>query len=327
MNLNTEHTFIHCMHDVFDGSGIIALRSSKNKLDPFVPYHFLHEQEPGMYGSIETVNTIFLTSKECAFKCLMCDLWKNTLEGPVPPGAIAKQIDYALERLPGADVIKLYNNGNFFDTKAIPSGEYPAIATRLAGYKRIIVENHPNLCNQYCLEFNKLLEGKLEIAMGLESIHPDVLPRLNKQLTPEDFKRAAIFLKEHHIDARAFVLLNPPYLTDAVESILWTIKTVEFAFDCGVKRCAVIPVRPGNGVMEVLWKSQFYTPPSLAMLEEVFEKGLSLQRGQIFVDTWDIGFLSRCPLCFDSRKKRLESMNLSQKIEPAIHCTCKTIYE
>ena len=323
MKKNTEPISIRCMHDGYDSRTIAELRPPKNRLNPFVPYHFLHEREPGLPGGIESVNTIFLTSKECAFKCLMCDLWKNTLDEPLPAGAIVRQIDHALERLPEADVIKLYNNGNFFDAKAISPGDYPAIGKRLADYKRVIVENHPKLCNQLCIEFNSLLNGKLEIAMGLETIHPEALPKLNKQITPEDFKNATAFLNQHDIDVRAFVLLSPPYITGDDENVSWALKTIEFAFECGAVRCAVIPVRPGNGVMELLRKSNDYTPPSIAMLEAVFEKALLMQRGQVFADTWDIGFLSECPHCFDERKRRLEIMNLSQQIEDSISCTCK----
>lgn len=314
------------MHDGYNSYTITELRSEKNRLNPFIPYHFLHEEEPGLSGGIETVNTIFLTSKECAFKCLMCDLWKNTLDAPAPFGAIVKQIDYALERLPHADVIKLYNNGNFFDPKAISPKEYPEIIKLLKGYKRVVVENHPKLCNKHCIEFNDLLDERLEVAMGLETIHPGVLPRLNKQLTTEDFRQATMFLNQHDIDVRAFVLLNAPYITQPQESIAWTFKSIQFAFECGVARCSVIPVRPGNGVMDVLWQEGNYAPPSLAMLEEVFEKALLLKQGQVFVDTWDIGFLSQCPLCFEARKKRLEKMNLTQTILPQIECGCTTGY-
>src|SRR5690606_19622902 len=150
---------------------IRALRPSKNHLDVSVPYAFIHEIEPDSKGNLQEVNTIFLTNKECPFHCLMCDLWKNTLDTPTPQGAILKQLDYALERLPPASVIKLYNSGNFFDQKAVPPEEYGAIADRLKGYGRIIVENHPLLCGENCLAFNELLEGRLEVAMGLESIH------------------------------------------------------------------------------------------------------------------------------------------------------------
>lgn len=314
------------MPDGYDSHTITTLRSKKNQVDPHIPYHFMQEEETGVSGNIETTNTIFLTSQECAFTCLMCDLWKNTLDEAPPVGAIVKQIDYALEKLPEADVIKLYNNGNFFDTKAISPKEYPAITGRLSDYKRVVVENHPKLCNKRCVEFNDMLEGALEVAMGLETIHPDVLPKLNKQLTPADFKNAVKFLNENSIDVRTFILLNAPYITVPEESIEWTLKSLQFAFECGAVRCSIIPVRRGNGVMDILWKENFYATPSLDMLEEVFERALSLKQGQVFVDTWDIGFLSGCSLCFDARKERLKKMNLTQTILPSIECSCKSSY-
>jgi len=183
----------------------------------------------------------------------MCDLWKNTLNGPTPSGAIIKQIDYALARLPEDEVIKLYNNGNFFDKKAIPASNYPGIIELLRPYSRVIMENHPKICDEPCLEFNDKLSGTLEIAMELETIHPDVLPKLNKQMTAEDFKKAAKFLRSNRIDVRAFILLNPPYLTDKAENLQWVHKTIKFAFDCGVQCCSIIPTRPyqkyGAGIL------------------------------------------------------------------------------
>lgn len=309
-----------------DNREIEQLRPQRNFLNPHIPYHFLHEQEPDAEGNLQRVNTIFLTSKECAFKCLMCDLWKNTLTAPTPQGAVLKQIDYALTRLPEADVIKLYNSGNFFDQKAVPPEDYPEIIERLQHYGRVIVENHPKLCGEACLQFNEQLNGRLEIAMGLETIHPDVLPRLNKQMTAEDFKRAAAFLTAHDIDVRAFILLNPPYLTGKEENIQWTFKAVQFAFESGAGCCSIIPTRPGNGIMELLAEQGYYIPPTLNMLEEVFELSLSLQKGRVFVDTWDIGFLSDCSICFEARKQRMESMNTHQKIYQLIACSCQSNY-
>ena len=311
------------MHDNHE---IEKLRPSRNALNPDVPYHFLHEQEPDANGVLQKVNTIFLTGKECSFKCLMCDLWKNTLTGPTPSGAILKQIDYALPRLPDADVIKLYNSGNFFDQKAVPPADYPGIIERLRPYRRVIVENHPKLCGEACVDFNDSINGVLEIAMGLETIHPDVLPRLNKQMTPEDFKQAAASLVKHKIDVRAFVLLNPPYLINREENVQWAFNTVQFAFESGAGCCSIIPTRPGNGIMDLLCKEGHYISPSLDMLEEVFERSLQLQSGRVFVDTWDIGFLSNCPICFEARKHRLEAMNADQKIHRRIACSCHANY-
>lgn len=324
MKRNTAPISIHFMPD---NNEIEKFRPAKNLVNPDIPYHFLHEQEPDQEDNLKSINTIFLTSKECSFKCLMCDLWKNTIEGSTPKGAILKQIDYALNRLPKADVIKLYNNGNFFDQKAIPPTDYPGIIERLSSYKRVIVENHPKLCSQACIDFNKKLNGKLEIAMGLETIHPDVLPKLNKQLSPEDFKAAAAFLKSHEIDIRVFILLNPPFLTGEKENIEWTLKTVQFAFECGASSCSIIPTRPGNGFMEALQEKGDYIPPTLNTLEKVFEKALDLKMGRVFVDCWDINFLSKCPLCFEERKHRLAEMNLTQKFHHRIICNCYSNHE
>lgn len=305
-----------------DTDDIETLRPARNSVNAEIPYHFLQEEEPGENGNLQKINTIFLTGKECSFKCLMCDLWKNTLTYPTPPGAILKQIDYALARLPKADVIKLYNSSNFFDTKAIPLSDYPGIIERAKPFKKVIVENHPNLCKQSCVDFNEQLDGKLEIAMGLETIHPDVLPKLNKRLTIDDFKKTTVFLRSNKIQMRAFVLLNPPFLRDEKENIEWAFKTVKFAFECGVGTCSIIPTRLGNGIMDMLEKKRDYVPPTLNALEEVFERSLALQQGKVFADTWDIQFTSDCSECFEARKNRLEQMNLTQKFQPKIKCNC-----
>lgn len=305
---------------------IERLRPEKNHVNPEVPYHFLHETEPDANGQLQRVNTIFLTGRECAFKCLMCDLWKNTLDESTPKGAILKQLDYALSRLPEGDVIKLYNSSNFFDPKSVPLEDYPGIIERVKSYKRVIVENHPKLCGDACLDFSKQLDGKLEIAMGLETLHPDILPLLNKQMTAQDFANAANFLSNHGIDVRAFILLNPPYLTGRDENIKWALAAADFAFGNGVKCCSIIPTRPGNGIMELLQQQHRYSPPSLDMLEEVFEQALALKKGRVFVDTWELGFLSQCSECFDARKNRLDTMNLDQHIHSKITCNCYPVY-
>lgn len=305
-----------------DDREILELRPPKETLDPYKPYHYLHEQEIDAHGTLRKVNTLFLTNKECPFKCTMCDLWKHTLDGPTPEGAIPEQISYALNRLPKASTVKLYNNGNFFDTGAIPAADYPAIAKLLRGFDRVIVENHPKLCNERCLEFSSMLEGSLEIALGLETIHPEVLPKLNKQITTENFSNAVSFLGSNDIATRTFILLNPPYLTDADENIDWAVKSVNFAFESGVASCSIIPTRTGNGIMDKLKRTGRFVPPTLQALETAFERSLKLEKGRVFADLWDLKHFSKCDICFEKRKSRLEEMNLSQKIQPPVPCSC-----
>ena len=74
--------------------------------------------------------------------------------------------------------------------------------------------------------------------------------------------------------------------------------------------------------MEVLEEKGDYIPPTLDALEEVFDRALASQKGRVFVDTWDIGFLSKCDQCFEARKQRLEQMNLAQQFLERIKCNC-----
>lgn len=291
-------------------------------MDPYRPEFFLHELEKQDGGTLKKVNTIFLTNRECPFTCVMCDLWKHTLDEPTPEGAIPRQIEYALGRLPEAGVVKLYNSGNFFDGKAIPRSDYKAIAGLLDGFDHIIVENHPKLTGSPVWEFKELLNGSFEIAMGLETIHPEVLPRLNKQITADLFRVSTQQLLSENISVRAFILLNPPFLTDPFENMEWCLKSVKFAFDSGASACSIIPVRAGNGIMEKLRKTGEYVPPELGALEEVFDRALSLEMGRVFCDLWDLEKFSDCPACFNRRKNRLRTMNLEQQWRPRVTCEC-----
>jgi archaeosine synthase beta-subunit len=300
-----------------------GFRGAKVGVEPFRPYLWLQEREVQAGGEVKRVNTIFLTNRECPFKCTMCDLWRHTLDEPTPKGAIPAQIDFAHDRLPEANVVKLYNSGNFFDGKAIPRSDYHAIAGLLSGYEHVIVENHPKLIGGFIPEFRDMLSGSFEIAMGLESVHPVVMPKLNKQITRENYRKASEFLVSEGIDVRAFILLNPPFLTDTRENIEWCLKTVDFAFDCGASACSIIPTRDGNGIMEKLREQGEYVPPTLDAFEEVFDRALELNRGRVFADLWDLEKFSDCRECFEARRRRMEEMNLGQVVLQRVHCECQ----
>ncbi len=302
-----------------DDRWILSHRSSKNTVDARVPYAFLAEQERTAAGYIENVATVFLTNRECPFRCLMCDLWKNTTGEKSQPGDIPRQIAWALKRLPPARHIKLYNSGNFFDTKAIPPEDYEEIAAILEPFETVIVESHPKLIGERCLQFRDLLRGKLEVAIGLETAHPEVLEKLNKRMDLEEFRRCVSFLMKNGIRTRAFTLLRTPFLTEE-EGVFWSKRTLDFAFDVGVECCVVIPTRPGNGAMDWLEAHDFFTKPSLTSLEIVMEYGIRSGLGRVFADLWDLDIFSTCPHCFERRKKRLEIMNMEQRIPPAIKC-------
>ena len=304
------------------GRWIASLRPPKNPVDPRRPHAFFVEPERAESGVVEDVATLFLVNRECPFRCLMCDLWRNTTDRRVPDGAIAAQVEYALARLPAAPHVKLYNAGNFFDAQAIPPGDLPRIAELLTPFCTAVVECHPRLVGPRCLAFRDLLRPALRVAMGLETCHPEVLRRLNKGMTLDDFERAAGFLRRNGVGVRAFLLLRPPYL-DEDEGVEWAKRSIRYAFDAGAECCVVIPTRDGNGAMERLRAEGLWAPPRIESLEEVLEYGVGLRHGRIFADLWDIEKLFRCPRCGPARARRLDAMNREQAAPPPVACDCR----
>jgi radical SAM enzyme (TIGR01210 family) len=167
-----------------------------------------------------------------------------------------------------------------------------------------------------------MLSGRLQVAMGLETIHPEVLPRLNKRMTLAEFDRAVRFLRDHNMDVRAFILLKPPYLSEE-EGIEWAQKSIRHAFDVGVECCSVIPTRAGNGAMEQLQDQNLFEPPRIESLEQVMEYGIRLQEGRVFADLWDVDRFFTCRNCGPTRAIRLKEMNLTQAVPASITCTCE----
>jgi len=302
---------------------ILARRGLRRAVDPRVPYAYLVEDERSAAGEIVPTATVFLTNRECPWRCLMCDLWRNTTAETVPIGAIPSQIDYALKRLPGARQIKLYNSGSFFDQHAIPPKDYEAIARRLDGLERVIVESHPALVGDACIQFRDLIQGKLEVAMGLETAHQEILARLNKRMTLEMFAESAQILRDNEIDLRAFILVKPPFMHEE-EAVEWAVRSLGFAFECGVTAATLIPTRGGNGAMEELAADDDFSPPALRTLETALERGVLLKGGRVFADLWDAETWAGCNACRDRRIARLRAMNLEQRILEAIACElCK----
>jgi radical SAM enzyme (TIGR01210 family) len=312
---------------------VLQHRRPKHVLDPQRAYATAWEEEPDDSGALAPTAVVFLTNRECPFRCVMCDLWMNTLDERVPVGAIPQQIRAALGGLTPARQIKLYNAGSFFDPQQIPAEDDEAIAHEVEEFGRVIVEAHPAfLAGAYaerCRRFKTLIPGRLEVAIGLETAHPEVLARLNKRMTLDAFRRAADFLHREDIALRVFVLLSPPFMP-AGEAVEWACRSIEVAAQCGATVCSVIPTRGGIGAMEAL--GDVFTPPQLPALESVIEYGLGRRRARpfgradnsgpamrVFADLWDLERFFTCA-CSPSRAQRLAVMNREQRVLDPVRC-------
>ena len=301
---------------------VIERRGARNAVSPDRAYAQLLERERMDNGSVAQVATIFLTNRECPWKCVMCDLWRNT--APAAGGSIPQQIERGLAELSGVEdarVLKLYNSGSFFDVGAIPRSDWRSIARLCRGFEQVVVECHPRLVSTAVLEFRRLLDSQLEIAMGLETCHPDALEKINKRITVDDFRNAARFLRTNEISVRTFLLVGTPFIPRK-EQANWVNQSIEMAFEAGSNVVSLIPTRIGNGALDELLSTGEFCEPRLSDLEAAQEFGLGLKAGRVFADTWEIERFNNCSNCGAERFDRLERMNLSQTTEPRVECGC-----
>ena len=90
----------------------------------------------------------------------------------------------------------------------------------------------------------------------------------------------------------------------------------------GVECCVVIPVRPGNGIVDALAAQGLYSRTNLAELQSVVEYGIRSGRGRVFADLWDVESFAACPHCSGARAAALEQMNLTQRPSAPTDCSC-----
>jgi radical SAM enzyme (TIGR01210 family) len=301
-----------------------GLRGSRPAVDPWTPFGSVEEEERQPDGSIVHAATLFLAGAECPWACVFCDLWRYTLEGETPPGAIPRQIRAALAALrQPPSVVKFYNASNFFESRAVPEADDEAIAALVRTYDRVVVECHPRLVGERATAFARRIGGRLEVALGLETIDARAAPRLGKGATLDDFARAAATLHGAGIDVRVFLLVGAPYVP-ASEQVASIVASARFAtIELGAVQVALIPVRSGNGALERLAAEGSFTPPDLALVEDAFDACLATAptTAVVAVDLWDLERLASCSSCFPARRARLERANLTGAREPRIECS------
>ena len=148
-------------------------RAARPSHDPWQYQGLIVEDERTGEGVPARTATVFLTGRECPWRCAMCDLWRYTTVADTPSGAIAAQVAAAVaalhEEQPRVSVLKLYNAGSFFDPRAVPVEDYDAIAATLAGFSRVVVESHPALIGP---RVDCLLD-----ALSRHGVTPDARPR------------------------------------------------------------------------------------------------------------------------------------------------------
>jgi uncharacterized Fe-S cluster-containing MiaB family protein len=162
-------------------------------------------------------------------------------------------------------------------------------------------------------------EVRLEVAMGLETAHPEALARLHKGMSLEQFEKAALALRRRAVALRVFLLVPPPFVPAAEEGP-WLRRSIDFAFACGASVVSLVPTRTGNGTLEALSRQGLFRVPRLADLEHALQTALPEARGRVFADLWDLERFSDCTRCLPARREQLQRMNLEQAAQRGSQC-------
>lgn len=159
--------------------------------------------------------------------------------------------------------------------------------------------------------------------MGLETVYAPSIRLLNKQMTLDDFERAASNLSNMTVDLRVFILLQPPGMPadHAVDAV---IDSLRFAGHCGARHASIIATRGGNGMMEQFSLKGTFKAPNAFSLERCFDRALVSDMSMVItVDLWGFENLAGlCESCVGLRRQRLLSMNLSQSILAPCEISC-----
>ncbi len=144
------------------------------------PHAFFVEPERTADGAVEDIATLFLDQPRVSVPLPDVRPVEEHHRPPRADGAIAAQIEYALARLPPART-------SSSTTPATSSTPRPS-RRRLPRHRRVVdsvSDRHRRVSSAAGRDalpgVPRWLRPALQVAMGLETVHPDVLPRLNKR--------------------------------------------------------------------------------------------------------------------------------------------------
>lgn len=249
-----------------------------------------NEIVPG--GGVETGLTILLRGPACPIGCTMCDLHRTALPHACGPGDVPAQIRSAIDGLPaGVSIpdlrfIKLYNGGNFLDAAAVPPVDYQTIASMVNPIGRVVFENHPRVGSRRLATVAGLLD-RFEVAIGLESVQPGLLRRLNKRTTRDEIDRYAARVQHLGGTVRIFLIIGAPRLS-IDESMRWAMLSVRHAVAIGASHVSLVPARTGHGWGGDAVRLPDVRPADALRLLRRLHRRHAGEPVAITVDTWDM---------------------------------------
>ncbi len=227
-------------------------------------------------GEVVPTLTVILRTKGCSWArregCTMCGFVCDSNPEATGPDIYREFLDTLARFGRKFKIIKLFTSGSFLDSEELPPDVRGAILAELREIPKTVVESRPEFVTDETCEEIARSNTRVEIAVGLESSSDYIRRRcINKGFTFHDFVRASKVARARGFTVKAYLLLKPPFLTeaeamhDAIQSIR---DTTEFVDVISLNLCNV---QRGTFV-ETLWKKRLYRPPWLWSAVEVLRR-------------------------------------------------------
>lgn len=233
---------------------------------------------------------IILPTRGCSWAlsqaggCTVCGFFEDTYQGDANHKATQMHFQAAIESIPSPPpkTVKLFNSGSFFDEQEIPEWLQREILHKIEkteGVEQLIVESRPEFISHESLEVAKkeLQSKNLTIAIGLETSNDSIRRDcINKGFTLSEFERAIETISEFAFRKKSYLLLKPPFLTEA-EAISDCVSSAVYAESIGVDEISINPVNiQRKTLLESLWRKRYYRSPWLWSLLWVVQQITSL---------------------------------------------------
>ena len=293
----------------------------------------------GVYDSL----TIILNTGGCRWAraggCTMCGYVAESVEGgSVSHEDLMAQVEACLDHeqenaSEPAGQVKIYTSGSFLDEREVGAKTRRAIADTFADRDRIVVESLPDFIDAETVADFTDRGLATDVAVGLETATDRVRQDcVNKYFEFAEFERAAADAADAGAGVKAYLLLKPPFLSEA-EAVADMKSSVRRC--AAVEGCHTVSMNPCNvqrhTMVEDLFHADGYRPPWLWSVCEVLE---ATTDEDVLVVSDPVGHGSdrgphNCGECDDRVQRAIKDFDLRQdpSVFEQVSCPCEHTWE
>lgn len=285
--------------------------------------------------------TVILNTGGCRWArkggCTMCgyvDETTRTVTADALRSQLERALEYETEQMDKpAPFVKLYSSGSVLDPQEVPPEVRTEIAETFADRERVLVESMPSYISREKLEPFTEREITVDVAIGLETAS-DRIRRdcINKAFDFHHFRKACETLQPIDVGVKAYLLLKPPFLTEA-EAIEDMVESVRAC--AAIENCHTVSMNQTNvqrhTMVDDLYYRGGYRPPWLWSAAEVLKRTADTDT---IVVSDPVGAGSdrgphNCGECDDRVERAIKDFSLRQNpaVFEQVDCECLSTWE